>query len=99
MKKFPDDYQQMFANLQAAEPGVFRLYRFLPLTHASTTLRVNLASGGENVEYLDYVVVSSEYAAKAHNDNRVMSQDFQPAVSYGSTTNPSDHFPVSAVIK
>ena len=95
--KFPGDYQQMFANLQAVEP------EYSGYTASTFDPRINNfagepMSGGENVEYLDYVVLSSEYGQKAHNNNRV---DIPRSTSseLWKHYNLSDHFPVSAVIK
>lgn len=96
-RKFPGDYQQMIANLSAIEP------QYTGYTESTFDPRINdfageALSGGENVEYLDYVMVSNEYGIKAYNDNRVdvpRSTDERLWKHY----NLSDHFPVSAVIK
>ena len=94
---FPSDDQEMFANLQAIEP------EYSGYTASTFDPRINNfagepMSGGENVEYLDYVVVSSEYAVKTQNNNRV---DVPRSTSseLWKHYNLSDHFPVSAVIK
>lgn len=96
-RKFPGDYQQMIANLSAIEPS------YSGYTDSTFDPRINdfageAMSGGENVEYLDYVMVSNEYLPKSHNDNRVdvpRSTDERLWQHY----NLSDHFPVTAVIK
>ncbi|MDA0117640.1 sphingomyelin phosphodiesterase [Vibrio sp. T11.5] len=96
-RKFPGDYQQMIANLSAIEP------QYSGYTESTFDPRINgfagkAMSGGENVEYLDYVMVSDEYSVKSFNDNRVdvpRSTDERLWKHY----NLSDHFPVSAVIK
>lgn len=95
--KFPGDYQQMIANLSAIEPT------YSGYTASTFDPRINdfageAMSGGENVEYLDYVMVSDEYNTKTINDNRVdvpRSTDERLWLHY----NLSDHFPVTAVIK
>lgn len=95
--KFPSDYQQMLANLSVIEPS------YSGYTASTFDPRINdfageAMSGGENVEYLDYVMVSNEYQVKLNNDNRVdvpRSTDERLWQHY----NLSDHFPVTAVIK
>ncbi|NVD08715.1 phospholipase [Vibrio sp. JPW-9-11-11] len=96
-RKFPGDYQQMIANLSAVEPS------YSGYTASTFDPRINdfagePMSGGENVEYLDYVMVSNEYLIKAENNNRVdvpRSTDERLWQHY----NLSDHFPVTAVIE
>ncbi|WP_076589560.1 sphingomyelin phosphodiesterase [Vibrio ostreicida] len=96
-RKFPGDYQQMLANLSAIEP------QYTGYTESTFDPRINdfagdPVSGGENVEYLDYVMVSNEYAVKSDNNNRVdvpRSTDEKLWKHF----NLSDHFPVAAVIK
>ncbi|KYN84097.1 phospholipase [Vibrio cidicii] len=95
--KFPGDYQQMLMYLNALEP------QYSGYTASTFDPRINdfageALSGGENVEYLDYVLLSTEHASKTSNDNRVdvpRSTDARLWQHY----NLSDHFPVSAVIK
>ncbi|MBU2895853.1 sphingomyelin phosphodiesterase [Vibrio hepatarius] len=95
--KFPIDYQLMMENLSVIEPD------YSGYTESTFDPRVNdfsgkALSGGEHVEYLDYVMVSNEYAVKMHNNNRVdvpRTTDERLWKHY----NLSDHFPVSAVIK
>ncbi|MDC5805292.1 sphingomyelin phosphodiesterase [Vibrio europaeus] len=95
--KFPGDYQQMIANLSAIEPT------YSGYTASTFDPRINdfageAMSGGENVEYLDYVMVSNEYQVRSYNDNRVdvpRSTDERLWKHY----NLSDHFPVTAVVK
>ncbi|MGR5499276.1 sphingomyelin phosphodiesterase [Vibrio sp. DNB22_10_4] len=95
--KFPEDYQQMITNLSAIEPA------YSGYTESTFDPRINdfageALSGGENVEYLDYVMVSSEFGQRASNDNRVdvpRSTDDSLWKHY----NLSDHFPVVAAIK
>lgn len=96
-RKFPVDYQRMMANLSVLEPD------YSGYTDSTFDPRINdfsgkALSGGEHVEYLDYVMVSDEYAVKSYNANRVdvpRSTDERLWKHY----NLSDHFPVSAVIK
>ncbi|UTZ40914.1 sphingomyelin phosphodiesterase [Vibrio campbellii] len=95
--KFPGDYQQMIANLSAVEP------EYSGYTASTFDPRINnfagkALSGGDNVEYLDYVMVSSEYGAKSFNDNRV-DVPRSTAASLWKHYNLSDHFPVSTVLK
>lgn len=87
----------MIANLSAMEP------QYSGYTASTFNPRINnfageALSGGENVEYLDYVIVSNEYGVKSFNDNRV---DVPRSTAEGlwKHYNLSDHFPVSAVIK
>jgi len=96
-RKFPGDYQQMIANLSAIEP------QYSGYTESTFDPRINnfageALSGGENVEYLDYVMVSSEYGVKSFNDNRV-DVPRTTSESLWKHYNLSDHFPVSATIK
>ncbi|MCL9782562.1 sphingomyelin phosphodiesterase [Vibrio sp. S4M6] len=96
-RKFPVDYQHMMENLRAIEPS------YSGYTESTFDPRINDFAGtatpdGEGIEYLDYVMVSSEYAVKSHNNNRVdvpRTTDERLWKRY----NLSDHFPVSAVIK
>ncbi|MCW8346941.1 sphingomyelin phosphodiesterase [Vibrio sp. ZSDZ65] len=95
--KFPGDYQQMIANLSAVEPS------YSGYTASTFDPRINnfageALSGGENVEYLDYVMVSNEYGKKSFNDNRV-DVPRSTADSLWTHYNLSDHFPVTALIK
>ncbi|TNH88895.1 endonuclease [Aeromonas hydrophila] len=95
-RKFADDYAGMLANLNADEPG------YGGYTEATFDPRINPyaggpLSGGANVEYLDYLVVSREYGAVRHNLNSV----WIPRSSDGSlwpASNLSDHFPVKGEI-
>ncbi|MGY0217509.1 sphingomyelin phosphodiesterase [Endozoicomonadaceae bacterium StTr2] len=96
-RKFPQDYQQMIANLSAVEP------EYSGYTESTFDPRINdfageALSGGENIEYLDYVMVSNEYAIKPDNNNFVAvprSTDERLWKHY----NLSDHFPVTVVLK
>ncbi|OAJ94923.1 sphingomyelin phosphodiesterase [Vibrio bivalvicida] len=95
--KFPGDYQQMIANLSAIEPT------YSGYTASTFDPRINdfageAMSGGENVEYLDYVMVSNEYQVKSHNDNRV-DVPRSTGERLWKHYNLSDHFPVTAVVK
>ena len=95
--KFPGDYQQMIVNLSAIEPS------YSGYTDSTFDPRINdfageVASGGENVEYLDYVMVSNEYKAASSSDNRV-DVPRSTGESLWKHYNLSDHFPVTAVIK
>lgn len=95
-RKFADDYAGMLANLNADEPA------YGGYTEATFDPRINPyaggpLSGGANVEYLDYLVVSREYGAASHNLNSV----WIPRSSDGSlwpASNLSDHFPVKGEI-
>ncbi|WP_047687778.1 sphingomyelin phosphodiesterase [Vibrio sp. ZOR0018] len=98
-RKFADDYQNMLANLASTEPS------YAGYTESTFDPRINdfagePLSGGENVEYLDYVVVSQEFAQPSEQQNR-------NTVLVPRTTderlwqhyNLSDHFPVKAEIR
>ncbi|MCG7491079.1 sphingomyelin phosphodiesterase [Vibrio sp. Of14-4] len=95
--KFPDDYQSMITNLSVQEPD------YSGYTESTFDPRINdfsgkALSGGEHVEYLDYVMVSDEYGESRRNNNRVdipRTTDERLWKHY----NLSDHFPVSAVIE
>lgn len=96
-RKFPTDYQQMFANLSADEP------QYAGYTESTFDPRINAfagnaLSGGENIEYLDYVVVSNEFAKRNENINTVKIPRSTVA-SLWKHWNLSDHFPVKAVIR
>ena len=86
----------MLANLNAHEPA------YGGYTEATFDPRINPyaggpLSGGANVEYLDYLVVSREYGNASHNLNTV----WIPRSSDGSlwpASNLSDHFPVKGEI-
>ncbi|GEM74688.1 sphingomyelin phosphodiesterase [Vibrio sagamiensis] len=96
-RKFPDDYQQMLANLNAAEP------QYSGYIDSTFDPRINsyagqALTGSENVEYLDYIFVSNEYGQRSYNNNRVdvpRTTDQRLWQQY----NLSDHFPVSADIR
>ncbi|EDP58933.1 sphingomyelin phosphodiesterase [Vibrio sp. AND4] len=95
--KFPDDYQQMIANLSAIEP------EYSGYTESTFDPRINnfagrTFSGDGSVEYLDYVMVSNEYGIKSQNDNYV-DVPRSTAASIWQHYNLSDHFPVSTVLK
>lgn len=96
-RKFPTDYQQMFANLSADEP------QYAGYTESTFDPRINAyagsaLSGGENIEYLDYVVVSNEFAIRTENINTVKVPRTTVA-NLWKHWNLSDHFPVKAVIR
>ncbi len=96
-RKFPTDYQNMFANLQASEP------EYAGYTESTFDPRINAfsgqpGSGGENVEYLDYIVVSDEYQSAAENTNTVKVPRTS-ATSLWGHWDLSDHFPVKAMIR
>ncbi len=87
----------MIANLSAIEP------HYSGYTESTFDPRINNfagepLSGGEDVEYLDYVMVSKEYAVKGDNNKRV-DIPRSTAESLWKHYNLSDHFPVSTVIK
>ncbi|WP_391091326.1 endonuclease/exonuclease/phosphatase family protein [Vibrio sp. NH-UV-68] len=95
--KFPSDYQQMIANLSAVEPS-YSGYSASTFDPRINDFAGEVTSGEENVEYLDYVMVSNEYRIASSSDNRVdvpRSTDERLWTHY----NLSDHFPVTAVIK
>ncbi|QDO82131.1 phospholipase [Shewanella psychropiezotolerans] len=95
-RKFEDDYANMLANLDASAP------EYAGYTESTFDPRVNKfagapASGGENVEYLDYIVVSNEYLTKPNNTNRVLvPRTTDPRL--WKHWNLSDHFPVTTVL-
>ncbi|CZF77923.1 sphingomyelin phosphodiesterase [Grimontia marina] len=96
--KFPGDYQQMIENLAAVEPT------YSGYTESTFDPRINnfageALSGGEHIEYLDYVMISREYGSNtATNDNRVDVPRTTDARLW-KHWNLSDHFPVAAVIQ
>lgn len=95
-RKFPDDYQSMLANLASIEPD------YAGYTESTFDPRINsfagkTLSGGDNVEYLDYIVVSKEYAATAGNNNTVKVPR-TGTESLWEHWDLSDHFPVKAAI-
>ncbi len=95
-RKFEGDYQQMFANLKAKQPS------YLGYTESTFDPRINefagtALSGGENIEYLDYVVISDEYAKTEGNDNDVKVPR-SSATSLWQKWNLSDHFPVVSTV-
>ncbi len=95
--KFPDDYQQMMANLNVSEP-LYSGYTASTFDPRINDFAGGALSGGANVEYLDYVVVSNEYGKKSYNDNQV-NIPRSTAESLWKHYNLSDHFPVTAAIK
>jgi endonuclease/exonuclease/phosphatase family metal-dependent hydrolase len=95
--KFPTDYQQMFENLSADEP------QYAGYIESTFDPRINgfagiALSGGENIEYLDYIVVSNEFAKRNENINTVKVPRTTVA-SLWKHWNLSDHFPIKAVIR
>ena len=95
-RKFPIDYQNMLSNLQASEPS------YAGYTESTFDPRINSfagqpGSGGENVEYLDYIVVSNEYKSVESNTNtvKVPRTTAEPLWKHWDL---SDHFPVKAEI-
>ena len=95
-RKFEDDYLSMLANLQADEP------QYLGYSESTFDPRVNAFAGkiisdDENVEYLDYIIVSNEYGIKKLNHNTVRVPRSTAAKIWGDW-NLSDHFPVVAEI-
>ncbi len=95
-RKFPIDYQDMLNNLQASEPS------YSGYTESTFDPRINSfagqpGSGGENIEYLDYIVVSNEYKSAESNTNtvKVPRTTAEPLWKHW---NLSDHFPVKAEI-
>ncbi|MEW7863991.1 sphingomyelin phosphodiesterase [Aeromonas diversa] len=94
-RKFPDDYAGMLAGLNAHEPGYAGWdATFDPRVNAYSG---GLLSGGANVEYLDYVMVSQDHAPASANRNTV----FIPRTSAAGIwpeSNLSDHFPIHAEV-
>ena len=95
-RKFPIDYQNMLNNLQASAPN------YAGYTESTFDPRINgfagqIGSGGDNIEYLDYIVVSNEYRAETSNTNTVKVPRTS-AKSLWKHWNLSDHFPVKAEV-
>lgn len=95
--KFPSDYQDMFANLSAIEPT------YAGYTASTFDPRINKfagepGSGGENVEYLDYIVISDEYKSVNNNINTVKVPRTASEALW-KHWDLSDHFPVKAEIQ
>jgi len=95
-RKFADDYANMLSNLNADEP------RYGGYTEATFDPRINPyaggpLSGGANVEYLDYLVVSREYGPVRHTLNTVWIPR-SSATNLWPASNLSDHFPVKGEI-
>ena len=91
-RKFADDYADMLANLNAQEPG------YGGYTESTFDPRINgfagkALSGGENIEYLDYIVVSKEHKQVQQNTNVVKIQRTSDERLF-KHWNLSDHFPV-----
>lgn len=95
--KFPDDYANMFKNLNASEPD------YAGYTLSTFDPRINPFAGepGDNdefVEYLDYIVVSKEYKQSEENTNTVKVPRTSSEALW-SHWDLSDHFPVKAEIR
>ncbi|WDE00724.1 sphingomyelin phosphodiesterase [Thalassomonas actiniarum] len=91
-RKFADDYADMLANLNAQEP------EYGGYTESTFDPRINgfagkALSGGENIEYLDYIVVSKAHQGREHNTNvvKIPRSSDQRLFKHW---NLSDHFPV-----
>jgi endonuclease/exonuclease/phosphatase family metal-dependent hydrolase len=94
---FPEDYQQMLTTLDASEPN-FTGYTdstFDPFININATA---FGTGGDQIEYLDYVLVSNRYAEPNSNINHVRVPR-STAPSLWRLWDLSDHFPVEAFIK
>lgn len=91
-RKFSDDYANMLTNLNAAAPD------YAGYTESTFDPRINgfagaPLSGGENVEYLDYIVVSNAHKARSQNTN-VVKVPRSSDQRLWKHWNLSDHFPV-----
>ncbi|WDE03722.1 sphingomyelin phosphodiesterase [Thalassomonas viridans] len=91
-RKFAGDYADMLANLNAEEPA------YGGYTESTFDPRINdfagkALSGGENIEYLDYIVVSKGHRAREHNTNVVKIPRTSDERLF-KHWNLSDHFPV-----
>ncbi len=83
--------------MQVAEP-VYTGYTSSTFDPRINDYAGNPGSGGENVEYLDYVMLSTEFGRKQSTINRVdVPRTTDDAL--WKHWNLSDHFPVTAVIK
>lgn len=89
---FPTDYAQMLANLNATNP-VSTGYTASTFDPRINTLAGRAGSGGEAVEYLDYVVYANDHRqpVQSRNDVRVLRSAAAPVFM---TWDLSDHFPV-----
>ncbi len=96
-RKFADDYRSMMNNLSAYEPN------YGGYTESTFDPRINgfagkALSGGENIEYLDYLVVSNKHQAKRDNTNVVLVPRTSDERLW-KHWNLSDHFPVVSTIR
>ncbi|BCD99760.1 sphingomyelin phosphodiesterase [Marinagarivorans cellulosilyticus] len=94
---FPEDYQQMLATLEAAEPEYtgYSKATFDPFINVHGSA---FGSGGDHIEYLDYVLVSEQYGASSSLVNNVrIPRSTSPAL--WNLWDLSDHFPVEAFIE
>ena len=96
-RKFADDYRNMMENLGAIAP------EYAGYTESTFDPRINgfagkALSGGENIEYLDYIVVSNKHKAKPENTNTVLVPRTSDERLW-KHWNLSDHFPVISTIK
>ena len=89
---WPQDYAQMLSNLNATDP-VSTGYTDSTFDPRINTLSGAAGSGGETVEYLDYVVYSNTHRQpiQSRNDVRVPRTAVAPLFH---TRDLSDHFPV-----
>ena len=94
---FPEDYQQMLATLEASEPTYtgHTESTFDPFINVHGTA---FGSGGDHIEYLDYVLVSNQYAVPNANVNNVRIPRSTTQSLWG-LWDLSDHFPVEAFIE
>lgn len=94
---FPDDYQQMLTTLNASEPQYkgYTAATFDPFINKHATA---FGSGSERIEYLDYILVSNQYAAPHSVINSVRIPRSTDAALW-RLWDLSDHFPVEAVIE
>ncbi|MDE1231618.1 sphingomyelin phosphodiesterase [Vibrio aestuarianus] len=97
-RKFADDYQSMLTNLSVTEPS------YAGYTESTFDPRINdfagkPSSGDGNVEYLDYVVVSKEFAQPSEQNLNTVLVPRTTDKRLWQHYNLSDHFPVKAEIR
>ena len=94
---FPEDYQQMLATLEVAEPEYtgYSKATFDPFINVHGSA---FGSGGDHIEYLDYVFVSEQYGASNSIVNNVrIPRSTSPTL--WNLWDLSDHFPIEAFIE
>ncbi|MFD2179572.1 sphingomyelin phosphodiesterase [Veronia pacifica] len=95
--KFQDDYKQMLRTLNASEP-IYSGYDRATFDPRINSYAGNALSGGDSVEYLDYVLLDNKYGHQQENNNRVDVPRTTDTSVWGNW-NLSDHQPVTAIIK